>query len=79
MTREVNKPNRYVAAANSNSSPLHMGKGITTPPNEDVFPTREQVKYSRDVVRRKHTKETQLLIETRERFTKRYQFEKLSH
>ena len=50
-----------------------------TPTNDEIFPTREQVEYARGIARRKHQKETQMMIETRERFTKRFQFEKLSH
>ena len=34
---------------------------------------------AKDIARLKHAKETKLLIDTREKFTKRYQFEKLSH
>ena len=50
-----------------------------TPNSDEIFPTKEQVEYARGVARRKHHKETQMMIETRERFTKRFQFEKLSH
>ena len=44
-----------------------------------IFPTNEQLAYAKDIARLKHAKETKLLIDTREKFTKRYQFEKLSH
>ena len=37
------------------------------------------MEYARDMARRKHEKETKLMIDTRERFTRRFQFDKLSH
>ena len=79
MTREVNKPNTFIQQmASPEKSPFNR-RGQMTPTNDEIFPTREQVEYARGIARRKHQKETQMMIETRERFTKRFQFEKLSH
>ena len=50
-----------------------------TPAMSDLLPTKEQIEFAQGIARRKHQKETQMMIETRERFTKRFQFEKLSH
>lgn len=77
LSREVNKGNSFVSNLNKAKTPLAnlQSRGSS----KDIFPTQEQVEFARDMARRKHTKETQIMIDTREKFTKRFQFDKLSH
>ena len=77
LSREVNKPNSFVSSLQKPSTKTPNANNITS--SRDIFPTKEQLEYARDMARRKHSKETQIMIDTREKFTKRFQFDKLSH
>ena len=79
LSREVNKPNKFVAPKPKSATRTPQAASGNTGAQGEIFPTREQMEYARDMARRKHEKETKLMIDTRERFTRRFQFDKLSH
>ena len=76
LSREVNKPNSFISSKNNRASTTIMSAAAST---KDLFPTKEQMEYSREMARRKQNQESKIMIDTREKFTKRYQFDKLSH
>ncbi len=67
MSREVNKPNSFIAQAQTTSAAQTPKAGLSSSPH--FF---EQVQMARDAARRRHTNETKIMIDTREKFTRRF-------
>ena len=74
ISREVNKPNQFVARKQDSKAPLNALSKSTDFNFKDPIPDdiAKQQAAARELARKRHTNETKILIDTREKFTKRF-------